>query len=124
MTSMGLNHQERVELAHRTADELRKHTEAEKIILFGSVAIEKDDAGSDVDIIVVKRGEAPDGDLTFEQVNALYEIYRNLDPATFPILPTQDSFIHLCCISSQHYGKPPLRQLLQVEKIKKHGQEL
>ncbi|EKD80441.1 MAG: hypothetical protein ACD_40C00092G0002 [uncultured bacterium] len=121
---MGLHHQERVELAQRTADELRRHIEAEKILLFGSVAIGKDDAESDVDIIVVKRGDAPDGDLTFEQVNALYEIYHNLDTSVYPILPTQDDFIHLCCISSQHYDKPPLRQFCQVRKIKKYGQEL
>jgi len=122
---MGLNHLERVELAQRTANELRKHIEAEKIILFGSVSIEKDDSESDIDIIVVQRGEAADGDLTSEQVNILYQaIYGNLDSVTFPILPTQESYLHLCYISSQHYDKPPLRQFCQVRKIKKYGQEL
>ncbi len=119
-----MSHQERIELAHKTADEFRKHIKADKIILFGSLPIEKDNELSDIDILLVAHGDAPDGDLTSRQIDEFTQICLNLDSEQFPMLFRRNNFIHVCFSSSQHFEKPPLRQFMQIRKIKKHGREL
>jgi hypothetical protein len=122
---MGLNHQERVELAKKTAAKIRElHPATKQIYLHGSVAHNQDDKESDVDLLVTELGEAPDGDLTYTQLRAWYDLITSLDPNEFPIFPGSESFLDVCCISSQHFDRPPLKQKWMVWKIKKYGQEL
>lgn len=122
---MGLNHQERVELAIKAAAKIRElHPATKQVFLHGSVAHKKDNEESDVDLLVTELGESPDGDLTYNQLQAWYYLVTSLDPNEYPIIPGSESFLDVCCISSQHFDRPPLRQWNMVRKIKRYGQEI